>query len=70
MMEGKVHAALQIVTDSNGSGTLPLDKVVVPESDTLETVYDVLLKKHPPKQPPTLSSLIILQKAQSPYQRV
>ena len=27
-MEGKVHAALRIVTDSNGSGTLPLDKVI------------------------------------------
>ena len=27
MMEGKVWAALRIVTDSNGGGTLPLDKL-------------------------------------------
>ena len=52
MMEGKVRAALRIVTDSNGNGTLPLDKVVDPESETMETVHDILLKKHPPKQPP------------------
>ena len=38
------------------SGILPLDKVV--DEDTLETVRDVLLKKHPHKQPPRLSSLI------------
>jgi len=43
-------------SDSNGSGILPLDKVV--DGDTLETVRHVLLKKHPPKQPPRLSSLI------------
>ena len=28
MMEGKVRAALRILTDSNGSGILPLDEVV------------------------------------------
>lgn len=56
IMEGKVRAALRILTDSNGSGILPLDKVV--DEDTLETVCDVLLKKHPPKQPRKLSSLI------------
>ena len=56
MMKGKVRAALRILSDSNGSGILPLDKVV--DKDTLETVRDVLLKKHPPKQPPRLSSLI------------
>jgi len=49
MMEGKVWAALRILTDSNGSGILPLDKVV--EEDTLETIRHALLKKHPPKQP-------------------
>ena len=53
MMKGKVRAALRILTDSNGSGILPLDKVV--DKDTLETVRDVLLKKHPPKQPPIYS---------------
>ena len=58
MMEGKVRAALRIVTDSNGIGTLPLDKVVEPEKEKLETVRNVLLKKHPPKQPPRPSALI------------
>ena len=58
MMEGKVRAALRMITDSNGTGTLPLDKVVDPDNNNVETVRDVLLKKHPPKQPPRLSSLI------------
>ena len=58
MMEGKVRAALRIITDNNGTGTLLLDKVVDPDNNNAETVYDVLLKKHPPKQPPRLSSLI------------
>ena len=58
MMEGKVRAALRVVTANNGNGTLPLDKVVDPEKNTSETVRDVLLKKHPPKQLPRLSSLI------------
>ena len=58
MMEGKVRAALQIVTDSNGSGILPLDKVIDVENNNVETVRGVLLKKHPHKQPPRPSSLI------------
>ena len=57
MMEGKVCAALRIVTDRNGSGTLPLDKVIDEENNS-ETVRDILLKKHPHRQPPRLSSLI------------
>ena len=60
MMEGKVRAALRIVTDSNGDGTLPLDKIIDPESETMETVRDVLLKKHPPKLPHKQSSLVEL----------
>ena len=51
MMEGKVRAALRIVTGSYGGGSLPLDQVADPESDNL-------LKKHPPKQPPSVSSLL------------
>ena len=58
MMEGKVRAALRIVTGSYGGGSLPLDQVADPESDNSETVRDVLLKKHPPKQPPSVSSLL------------
>ena len=58
MMEGKVRAALRIVTGSCGGGLLPLDQIADPESDTLETVRDVLLKKHPPKQPLSVSCLL------------
>ena len=56
LMEEKVRAALRIVTDSNGSGTLPLDKVADPDSDAVVTVRDVLSKKHPSKQAPSLSA--------------
>ena len=58
MMEGKVWAALRIVTGSCGGGLLPLYQIADPESDTLETVRDVLLKKHPPKQPLSVSCLL------------
>ena len=58
MMEGKVRAALRIVTNNNSRGTLRLDKVVDSENDNLEAVRDVLVKKHPPKQPPVPSTLI------------
>ena len=57
-MEGKVRAALRIVTDSNGGGILPLDKVIDVENNNVETVRGVLMKKHPHKQPPRPSSLI------------
>ena len=57
-MEGKVCAALRIVTDSNCGGLLPLDKVIDVENNNVETVRGVLLKKHPHKQPPRPSSLI------------
>ena len=57
MMEGKVRAALRIVTGARWLFLL-LDHVADPESDTSETVVrDILLKKHPPKQPPSASSL-------------
>ena len=58
MMEGKVRATLRIVTDSNGGGILPLDKVIDVENYNAETVCGVLMKKHPHKQPPRSSSLI------------
>ena len=58
MMERKVRAALRIVTGSCGSGSLPLDEVVDPNNDSAETVREALLKKHPPRQPPNVSSLL------------
>ena len=58
MMEGKVRAALRIVTDCNGGGIFPLDKVIDVENNNVETVCGVLMKKHPHKQSPRPSSLI------------
>ena len=54
MLERNARAALRIVTETNSGGTLQLDRVTDPESSHPKTVRDALLKKHPPKQPPTL----------------
>ena len=53
-MEGKVRAALQLLSESSGD-VLPLDMVV---KDDNETVHDVLLKKHPSRQPPKAGALV------------
>ena len=66
MMEGKVRAALRIVTANCGSGSLPLDQIAEPESDASETVRDILVKKHPPKQPPSVSFLLEPPDSQPP----
>ena len=59
MMEGKVRAALQLVTQANGSGPLPLNNLANPNDPTsTQTVRDILLDKHPPKQPPKDSTII------------
>ena len=66
MMEGKVRAALRIITANCGSGSLPLDQIAEPESDASETVRDILVKKHPPKQPPSVSFLLEPPDSQPP----
>ena len=48
MMEGKVRAAIRLITEDKCNGPLNLDNVV--DSSTQETVRDILKKKHPPKQ--------------------
>ena len=58
MMNGKVRAALRLVTQANGSGPLPLNSIANPNDPTsTQTVRDVLLEKHPPKQPPKKSTI-------------
>ena len=59
-MEGKVTTALRILSEDCGSGSLPRDQIADPEGETSETVRDILIKKHPPRQPPSASSLIEL----------
>ena len=59
MMEGKVRAAMRLVTQSDGSGPLPLNDPAYPDDPTnTQTVRDVLYEKHPPKQLPKISTII------------
>ena len=61
MMEGKVRAALRLIAEDHGSRPLSLDSYVESNSSntTPETVREILKTKHPPKQPPKFSSIII-----------
>ena len=61
MMEGKVRAALKLIAEDNGGGPLRLDSLIetTDSNITPETVREVLMKKHPPKQalkPSTIST--------------
>ena len=60
MMEGRVKAALRLISNDNNGGPLDVDSHVESGSSptTLETVREALLKKHPPKQPPKPSVII------------
>ena len=57
MMEGKVKAALRLITDQERGGLLPLDSVASSEGTTTKTVRDILLEKHPSAQPPFPSAI-------------
>ena len=57
MMEGKVRAALRLISEDINGGPLHLDRQI--NSSTVpETVREILIKKHPPKQPPKQSTII------------
>ena len=59
MMEGKVRAAIRVVTETKGSGPLPLNNLANHDDpNSTQTVRDILLEKHPPKQPPKKSTII------------
>ena len=60
LMEGKVRAALQLVTQTNGCGSLPLNNLANSNDPTsAQTVRDILCQKHPPKQRLKKSTIII-----------
>ena len=50
MMEGKVRGALRLLADENTGQPLHLNSKIDPNIPS-ERVRDILLKKHPPKQP-------------------
>ena len=56
MMEGKVRAALRLISEDDNGGILTLESHVLP--DDSETVRESLLKKHPPGKPPVPSALV------------
>ncbi|CAB3993759.1 Hypothetical predicted protein [Paramuricea clavata] len=55
MMQGKVRAALRIISKDD-RGCLTLDSCVAP--DNPKTVRQVLLEKHPPNIPPVQSAIL------------
>ena len=54
MMEGKVKAALRLISHENKNSPLKLGSQI---SET-ETVREILMKKHPPQQPAKVSSIV------------
>ena len=56
MMEGRVRAALRLISEDNSNGLLHLDSCV--NSDSSETVRDILYKKHPLRKPLKQSAII------------
>ena len=57
MMEGKVRAALLLISKSSSNDVLHLDSYSDPDNPT-ETVRETLLKKHPNQQPYKQSSIV------------
>ncbi len=57
MKEGKVNAALNLLTQHSSGGVLNLDDTV-PCGDDQLTVCDILIKKHPPRVNPPADALL------------
>ena len=57
MMEGNVKAALRLIADDHTGQPLRLDSVTDPDNPS-EIVLDILLKKHPPKQPLKVETIV------------
>ena len=49
-MEGRVRAALGLLSEQGIAGPLPLDKVIDHANTRQVTVRDILMEKHPPGQ--------------------
>ena len=58
MFEGKVRAALRLLTNQSTGGVLPLDKTIPLDSGHTVTVREVLQVKHPPGQPLITSAVV------------
>jgi len=59
MLQGKVRAALQILTNHSKGGPMPIDtRLPSDHEQPAITVWDELKKKHPPGQPAHLDSLL------------
>ena len=59
MLQGKVRAALRILTNESKGGPLPTDtRLSTHQDQPITTVRDELLKKHPPGQPAHPNGLI------------
>ena len=56
MMEGRVKAALRLISQDNFRGTLSLDSTI--NSENPQTVRDILYDKHPQRQPIFDSAII------------
>ena len=56
MMQGKVKSALRMIEKEGNGGPLQFNSRV--DSSKADTVRDVLIKKHPPKQPPKNSEIV------------
>ncbi len=58
MMEEKVRAALRLITQSDGTGPLPLDSLANHSDLTsTKTVREALVEKHPLKRPPKIGAI-------------
>ena len=57
MKNGKVNAALRLLSNQNGGGLLPLDSLVNCGNEEEKSVRDILKQKHPAGQPLQPSAL-------------
>ena len=57
IMEGKVRAAIKLLGVDHTGRPLSLNSVTDPNNPS-ECVYDTLLKKHPPKQPLYVETIV------------
>ena len=58
MMEGKVRAAIRLISEESKGGLLNLNTQLQTDSASTDSVRNILLKKHPPRNKAKLSSII------------
>ena len=50
MTEGRVKAALRLISNQEKGGILPLDSLIHIDETTTKNVQEILLEKHPPAE--------------------